>query len=101
MAKSSSLYVRIEPEIKEEAEKVLTDLGMSMSSAVNIFLKQVVLRQGIPFSIQRNVPAPKSIQDMSQAEFDATLQAGYADYLAGNGRPARQVLQELREEYGV
>lgn len=47
--KSANLYVRIEPNIKEEAENILNELGLSSSSAINMFYKQIILRNGLPF----------------------------------------------------
>ena len=47
--KSSNLYVRIEPEVKEKAESILATLGISVSSAINMFYKQIILQKGIPF----------------------------------------------------
>lgn len=49
--KSANLYIRIEPEVKEEAEKILSELGISPSSAINMFYKQVILRKGLPFDV--------------------------------------------------
>ncbi len=49
MTKSANLYTRIEPEIKEQAEKILSTLGISSSSAINMFYKQIILQRGIPF----------------------------------------------------
>ena len=51
MEKSTTLNLRINPEIKENAEKILSQLGVSMSSAVNMFLNQVILTESIPFPI--------------------------------------------------
>lgn len=42
----------MEPEIKEQAEQVLEKLGIPMSNAVGMFLRQVVLQQGIPFEMK-------------------------------------------------
>ena len=53
MNKSTNLYVRIEPELKDRAETILSQLGIPMSNAVGMFLKQVVLRRGIPFDDMR------------------------------------------------
>ena len=51
MGKSANVFVRIDPEIKEQAEAVLTELGIPMSNAVGMFLRQVVLQRGIPFAM--------------------------------------------------
>lgn len=51
MAKTTSLYVRLESGLKEQAELVLEQLGIPVSNAVNIFLKQVVMQRGIPLTL--------------------------------------------------
>ena len=52
MPKSSAMTIRIDPEVKSQADSVLQFLGMTTSEAVTIFLRQVVLQNGIPFSIK-------------------------------------------------
>ncbi|MDO4987337.1 MAG: type II toxin-antitoxin system RelB/DinJ family antitoxin [Candidatus Saccharibacteria bacterium] len=60
IARTANINVRVEPEAKEGAEKVLKSLGLSMSDAVNTFCKQIVYRQGIPFELE--IPAgPESL----------------------------------------
>ena len=44
--------MKLDPEAKAEAKEVLTSLGLTLSDAVNLFLYQVKLRQGIPFEIE-------------------------------------------------
>ena len=53
MAKTDTLNIRIEPNLKKEAERTLDDLGMNVAEAVTIFLKQVVLTESIPFNIKK------------------------------------------------
>ena len=53
MSKTDTLNIRIEPTLKKEVEETLTDLGMNIAEAVTIFLRQVVLNNGIPFEIKR------------------------------------------------
>ena len=52
MASMPTTTVRIEPELKEQANKVFDGLGISLSAAVNAFLKAVVREQGIPFDMR-------------------------------------------------
>ena len=52
MSKTSSVFARVEPEIKEQAEQVLDQLGIPMSNAIGLFLNQVVLQRGIPFEVK-------------------------------------------------
>lgn len=97
MAKSSNLYVRIEPDVKEKAEKVFDALGISMSNAVGLFLKQVVINQGIPFELKLAPVKIKSIDTMTEAEFNAEIEKGYSDSLAGKGRPVKEVFSDIRK----
>lgn len=52
MAKSTALTVRIDPNVKDEADAVLNYLGMTTSEAIAIFLRQVALTGGIPFAVK-------------------------------------------------
>jgi len=99
MSRTSSVYTRVEPEIKAKAEEILSQLGMPMSNAVNLFLHQVVLRRGIPFEVTvPAVPMQGGVPDltrMTKEQFDAELQKGYDDYLAGRVVPAEQVRKNM------
>lgn len=52
MAKTESIHMRIDPELKSNAEQLLNQLGLTTSDAINIFLKQVVLKGGLPFEVK-------------------------------------------------
>ena len=52
MAKTETMYTRIEPALKADAEQVLSRLGLTPSEAINIFLNQVVLQKGLPFEVK-------------------------------------------------
>lgn len=63
MAKTSTLNIRIEPKLKEEAEITLNELGMNIADAVTIFLRQVVMTDSIPFIIKK----PKYNEELLEA----------------------------------
>ena len=52
MAKTAYVTARIDPHLKKEAEKILRAMGISVSEAVTIFFKQIVLHRKIPFDIK-------------------------------------------------
>ena len=57
-----STNIRIDMQTKEEASAILENLGFTVSGAVNIFLRQVVLNKGLPFEIAlRDVKQEKSV----------------------------------------
>ncbi|MDR1193432.1 MAG: type II toxin-antitoxin system RelB/DinJ family antitoxin [Peptococcaceae bacterium] len=101
MSKSTNLYVRIEPDLKENAEIILTQLGIPMSNAVGMFLKQVVLRRGMPFEVTLPTSRTLDISMLTEDEFHAELEKGYADIKRGNTRPAGEALASLRGEFGI
>lgn len=67
MAKTDTLNIRIEPELKKEAEKTLDDLGMNVADAVTIFLKQVVLTESIPFNIKKPKYNDETLEAIKEA----------------------------------
>ncbi len=52
MARTATINVRTERELKKEVEGVLQNLGMSTTEAINIFFRQVKLRRGLPFPVE-------------------------------------------------
>ena len=52
-----STNIKIDPELKEQAQDLFESLGMNLTTAVNIFLRQSVREQAIPFRIGEPVPA--------------------------------------------
>lgn len=66
MAKTAMITTRVEPELKAEAEKVLSKLGISTTDAINLFLSQVRLRKGLPFDVK--IPNRTTLKAMRDAE---------------------------------
>ena len=96
MNKTANLYARIEPDVKEQAENVLETLGISVSSAINMFYKQIILQQGIPFDVK--IPkAPENSAKWSKERLDAELEKGYNDMLNGRLTPLDDVYAKLSE----
>lgn len=70
MEKTSNINIRIDDKLKKEAEKLFNNLGINMSSVINVFLKQSVREQKIPFEIRKEYPNYDT--DMAIAETDST-----------------------------
>ena len=81
--KSANLYVRIEPDVKEQAEGILSALGIPASSAINMFYKQIILHRGIPFEVTLSSARPMDLSEIDNVELSAELEKGYADMKAG------------------
>ncbi len=100
MAKTANLYARIEPEVKEQAEMILTALGIPASNAINMFYKQIVLHGGLPFDVK----LPKARIDMSKMtkeEIDAELEKGYQDVVESRTVLAEEAFRLLHEKYEI
>jgi DNA-damage-inducible protein J len=54
MSKSVNINIRMNEELKKKAEKLFSELGMNMTTAINVFVKQAVYDRGIPFKIYRD-----------------------------------------------
>lgn len=100
MEKSATLNLRVNPTLKQNAEYVLGRLGVPMSTAVDMFLNQIVLTGGIPFAV--TLPgAPKSIDTtaMSSEEIHEKIQSGYEYYKAGRTKNAADAFAHFRESH--
>lgn len=65
-AKSANLYARIEPEVKEQAEGILSALGIPASNAINMFYKQIILQRGLPFDVKIPSSSPIKMSSLSE-----------------------------------
>lgn len=74
--KSANVVARVEPDIKEKAETILASLGISTSTAINMFYKQVILWNGMPFKPTIPTGRPIACDEMSDTEFDARMAVG-------------------------
>lgn len=101
MAKSANLYARIEPEVKEQAESILSALGIPASNAINMFYKQIIMHRGLPFDVKIPTSMPADMSMMSEEQFNAELEKGYTDMKAGRTKDARQVFANIYKEYGL
>ena len=101
MSKSKNLYIRIEPDVKENAEMILMQLGIPMSNAVGMFLKQVILCRGLPFNVTLPSITPLDLSMLTEDEFQAELEKGYADIEKGNVFPVKEAFVSLRSELGL
>ena len=65
---STNVTIRMDEKIKEQADRLYDTLGMSLSTAINIFIKQSIREQRIPFEITAETPNSKTIRAMNEIE---------------------------------
>ena len=95
--KTANLYARIEPEVKKEAESILSNLGLTASNAINLFYKQIILHKGLPFDVA--LPKHLDMSQMSKEEFNQLLEQRIQAAKEGKVRSSKEVFDEIREEF--
>ena len=78
---STNLNIRTDKEVKIAAEKIFEELGLNMTTAVNIFLRQTIRENGIPFKLKLNVPndvTAAAIEEGRRLAYDKTA-TGYTN----------------------
>lgn len=101
MARTANVFVRVEPEIKEQAEGVLEQLGIPMSNAVGMFLRQIVLQKGIPFEMKLPRTEPLTYGSLTKEQFDTEIGKGMADVKAGRVYSADAIEAEMKRDFGL
>ncbi len=100
MEKTMTLNLRVNPAVKKSAEEILSRLGLSMSTAIDIYLRQISLTGSIPFPISLPMAPPELNMDlMSKEEIIEKLNRGYEDIEKGNYREAKEVFAEFMENH--
>lgn len=93
MAKTDTINIRIEPELKKEVEKTLSDLGMNIADAVTIFLKQVVMTDSIPFIIKKPRFNKETIEAINEADRIMEQPEKYKSY-----SNVYEIIEEIKDE---
>ena len=99
MSKSDTINVRIEPELKKQAEEILEKLGISASTAINIYYRQIVEKNGIPMELklEPNIPV---YEDLSKEELSRMFTESHRQYLEGDYMALEDALRELNKKHG-
>lgn len=84
MSKTASIITRVEPNIKQQAENVLNQLGISMATAMEIYLRQIALQRKIPFEMKLPIiEKPISYASLSNEEFNSLMEKSAKSYADG------------------
>ena len=94
VTKSANVNVRIQENIKQQAEQILETIGVPRATAIDMFYRQIILNKGIPFSltIPKSLPAQA---DMDEKTFNALMSKGYDQAVHGDSYPIDDVFEEL------
>ncbi len=78
----TSMTIRMNSEVKLEAQEILSNLGIDMTTAFNIFLRQVIYHRGLPFEIRLSTPNEETlaaIKEVQMMKLDPSLGKSYTD----------------------
>ena len=93
--KTASVNVRIQENIKEQAEKILSQIGLSRAVAIDLFYRQIIMNNGIPFSLtapKQQVPIRDS---MNEEEFHTMMNTGMQQVKNNESQDMELVFNEL------
>lgn len=77
--KNVNVTFRVDDELKKQADALFAELGMNLSTAFNIFLRQSVREQQIPFKVSKNIPNAVTLAAMDSAEKDEDTYGPFDD----------------------
>lgn len=104
MADTSQVYARVKTNVKDKAEDILSKLGMSPSSAIEIFYDQVIYNNGLPFNVNlprknKSKSKPLSLSKMDKEQLRLELLKGLDSLNNDQQFNAEDVDQEFNRKY--
>ena len=75
---NTSINIKIDPMLKKESQVLFESFGLSLSSAVNMFLRQAVREQAIPFRIGASIPNAETLKAIDDAQNGIGLSRGFS-----------------------
>ncbi len=65
---ATTMNIRVDSEIKDTAKQIFAELGLDLTTAVNIFLRQSIREHGIPFDLKLSIPSEETKKAIREAE---------------------------------
>lgn len=98
--KSANVVARVEPEIKQQAENILAEIGLSSSSVINALYKQIIIQKGIPFPmVTYQTKATDAMVDKEQ--LNILLAEGLRQAKANEGGDLAEMFSKIRRRHGL
>ena len=90
--KTASVHIRIKEDTKKQAEAILEELEFQRTVAIEMFYRQIILNNGIPFEVA--IPnASKSREELTTEEFDKMMKVAIKQVEEGQTTPVEEVLK--------
>ena len=95
--KSANVTARVQPEIKQQAEAILANIGLPVSVLIDTLYRQIIMTGGVPYSL--SAPQIPGVRDsMTEAQFNAMMEKGYQQAKNGQTIPVDKAFAQIRSE---
>lgn len=94
--KSANVTARVQPEIKQQAEAILANIGLPVSVLIDTLYRQIIMTGGVPYSL--SVPQIPTRDSMTEAQFNAMMEKGYQQAKNGQAIPVDEAFAQIRNE---
>lgn len=100
MSRTASVYTRIDPKTKAQAEAVLEQLGISMSTAMEMYLRQIAMQRKIPFEMKLpEINKPIAYATLSDEQFNTLMDNAAKSYAEGLCSELSEYKTELEKDF--
>lgn len=97
--KSANVTARVQPEIKQQAEAILAELGLPVSVLIDTLYRQIILTGGVPYPL--SIPKLPTRDSMTDTQFHTMMDVGYQQAQNGETIPVDEAFAQIREELSV
>ncbi len=101
MTNSAVVYARIDPNLKTEVEEILTQLGVTPSTAVQMLYNQIKLTRSIPFPIKLPDNKPIFSDTLTSTKLNRELEKGYNCIVENKIYTINEVDEFMKKNYGI
>lgn len=92
--KSANVIARVDPKVKKEAEQIMSDLGLPVSTVINALYRQIIINKAIPFELKKE---PIFADELTDEELANLLLERLEEYKREGGIPAEEVFERLEK----
>ncbi len=94
--KTANVTARVQPDIKQQAEQVLEQLGIPVSVLIDTLYRQIIMTGGIPYSL--SIPAIPAEDSMTQTQRNEMLEKGLVQAKAGHGQNVTDAFAKINAQ---
>lgn len=94
--KTANVTARVQPEIKQQAEAILDQIGLPVSVLIDTLYRQIILTGGVPYSL--TIPKIPTRDSLTEEQFNALMENGYSQAKSGQTIPLNEAFAKIRED---